>query len=162
MTVQGLANRLGALALGLSDRIRKTTDVASGHGGESSAALAAIGLEPGISNDGLRRVLALSHSGTVRLIDKLAADALVERRPARDGRAVALHLTDLGVERREFLLRKRSDTVDRALAMLDGSEQLALDALLGKLLTALPANDEDVWSICRLCDFARCEGCPFH
>ena len=73
-------NVLGALALGLTDRM--TTGSAS-----DAAALSALHhflRDPSI--DLVRQVLGLTHSGTVRLVDRLAADGLV-RRAAEIGRA---------------------------------------------------------------------------
>src|ERR1700761_702871 len=44
----------------------------------------------------LSSVLGLTHSGTVRLVDRLAAEGLVERAGAPDGRTVAVVLTIAG------------------------------------------------------------------
>ncbi|MHB2022546.1 MAG: hypothetical protein ACYCO3_04330 [Mycobacteriales bacterium] len=40
-------------------------------------------------------VLGLSHSGTVRLVDRLAVEGLVERIGAQDGRAGRIRRVDL-------------------------------------------------------------------
>jgi MarR family transcriptional repressor of emrRAB len=90
-----ITNLLGALSLAVMDRIEQGARDVIGHAGETPAALIVIGYGP-ITNDKLRRILGLSHSGTVRLVDRLVSDRLVERRPGKDGREVALHLTAKG------------------------------------------------------------------
>src|SRR3569623_1664930 len=92
----GIANLLGALSLAVMDRIEQGARDVVGRGGETPAALVVIGYGQGMTNDQLRRILGLSHSGTVRLVDRLVSDQLVERRPAKDGREVALFLTATG------------------------------------------------------------------
>ena len=83
-------NLLGALTRALSDRIESQMKKQFKRTGESAAAVIFIGYTPGISVEALRQVLSLSHPGTVRLVDRLAEDGLVERRKTKDGRAVAL------------------------------------------------------------------------
>jgi MarR family transcriptional regulator, negative regulator of the multidrug operon emrRAB len=68
------------------------------------AALCVIGHKPGLSIDFLAHVLGMSHPGTVRLADRLEADGLIQRKPNKDGRTVALHLTVSGQKRRIKLL----------------------------------------------------------
>jgi DNA-binding MarR family transcriptional regulator len=154
------ANLLGALALAVTDRMEAVARDNLGHSGETPAALVIIGYEPGLSNDRLRRVLRLSHPGTVRLVDRLVADGLVERRPGRDGRAVALHLTAAGRSRRGALLRGRLAAVGEALAVLDEAEQETFWHLLHKVLAAMPRDEVEPYTICRLCDARVCESCP--
>ena len=64
------------------------------HTGETSAALVVICYGFGPSNDLLRRILGLSHPGTVRLVDRLVTGGLAEHRGGRDKRAIALYLTE--------------------------------------------------------------------
>ena len=91
------ANALGALALEVARRVQAAGDAASPHGASVPAALTALhGLTGGQSIDALRRVVGLTHSGAVRLVDRLVAAGLAERRVGVDGRAVALHLTPEG------------------------------------------------------------------
>jgi MarR family transcriptional regulator, negative regulator of the multidrug operon emrRAB len=74
------ANLLAALALGIADRIRETIEAGAEHGAMASAALNTVGFFPGESIDALSKTLKLSHSGTVRLVDRLAEEGLVERK----------------------------------------------------------------------------------
>jgi len=154
------ANLLGALALAVTDRIDAAAHYDLGHSGETPAALVTIGYKPGMSNDRLRRVLRLSHPGTVRLVHRLVADGLVERRPGRDGRAVALHLTAAGRSRRQTLLRGRMAALGETLGVLDEAEQETLWRLLHKVLAAMPCDEVEPYTICRLCDARVCESCP--
>ena len=74
-------NLLGALALSIVDALNTVVEANAGYGGEAPAALVTLGAEPGISINTLRQILNLSHPGTVRLIDRLESQGLVERRP---------------------------------------------------------------------------------
>ena len=92
------ANLLGALALTLSDRAAAAVQADAGVSRSDAAALVTLrNYAEGEPLDLLRRALALSHPGVVRLADRLQARGLVERhRGDRDGRAVALRLTAAG------------------------------------------------------------------
>jgi DNA-binding MarR family transcriptional regulator len=114
------SNLLGAVALAVADRIEEAARAVLNRAGETPAALVVIGYGLGPSNDQLRRILRLSHPGSVRLVDRLVADGLVVRREGRDKRAVALHLTRRGSKLREQLLKGQCpsnfDVTDRARA----------------------------------------------
>ncbi|MGA0532783.1 PAS domain-containing protein [Hansschlegelia sp. KR7-227] len=69
--------------------------------------------EPGMSIELPRRALAPSHPGAVRLVNRLAAPGLIERRPsAGDRRAVALHRTPAGEHSCTATLSARFDRRD--------------------------------------------------
>ena len=155
------ANLLGAAVLGLHDELKQTVEMRSGHGGEAAAALTALGHQPGLSNDALSRLLGLTHTGTVRLIDRLVADGLVERRPAaHDKRAVALHLTAAGEAVRRGILEDREAALAPLVSRLSTPEQEILARVLGKLLVAVSRDDTHKLRICRLCDSGACDDCP--
>jgi MarR family transcriptional repressor of emrRAB len=154
------ANLLGALALALADRIKQAADAPVGRGSETPAAISEIGHAPGLPIDLLARSLKLSHAGAVRLVDRLEADGLVERRAAEDGRAVALFLTRAGKQRRKVILARRRATLGAILEPLNCDEQMELTRLLRKLLVHLPTGEADAHSICRLCDEGACDDCP--
>lgn len=154
------ANLLGALGIAVADRIGEAARLTLGHAGETPAALVVIGYGLGPSNDQLRRILGLSHPGSVRLVDRLVADGLVERREGRDRRAIALHLTPEGHVLREALLKDRLATIRPVLEPLTTDEEETLAALLHKLLAALPATDIERCTLCRLCDDSVCSDCP--
>lgn len=154
------ANLLGTVALAVAERINEAAREIISHSGETPAALVVIGYGLGPSNDELRRVLGLSHPGTVRLVDRLVADGLVERSRGRDKRAVALHLTDKGRALRETLLEGRLAAIRPLLAPLETSEQEQLAELLSKLLTSMQPGDLERCRLCRLCNDSVCTDCP--
>src|SRR5207302_8382662 len=84
------ANLLGTHALAVADRLRAATEDAAGLGGAAPAAIVSLhAFAGGRTVDFLRRVLELTPSGAVRLIDRLAAEGLVQRvRGERDAREV--------------------------------------------------------------------------
>jgi DNA-binding MarR family transcriptional regulator len=155
------ANLLGALALGLSDEIRSASECQASEGGPAPAAVTLIGHVPNLSIDQLRRALGLSHSGAVRLVDRLASDDLVERRPSpQDGRVVALQLTARGERQRDAILSERHASLLTALGRLSPREQSDLDRLLAKLLAAYVRDEGHAYQVCRLCDERTCTKCP--
>ncbi|MFA6964531.1 MarR family winged helix-turn-helix transcriptional regulator [Bosea sp. (in: a-proteobacteria)] len=157
------ANLLGAAVLALHDEMRGAVERIAGRSGESPAALVALGHQPGLSNEGLRRLLALSHPGSVRLIDRLVEDGLVERRQcSRDGRAVALYLTAAGERTRHGILAERETVVLGLVEQLSAKDQAGLTRALEKLLRAVSRDDEHKLRICRLCDGDPCVDCPIH
>jgi MarR family transcriptional regulator, negative regulator of the multidrug operon emrRAB len=154
------ANLLGVVGLAVADRIEAAARDILSHAGETPAALVVIGYGTGPSNDQMRRVLGLSHPGTVRLIDRLVADGLVERREARDKRAIALYLTKRGKALREELLKERLASIRQLLAPLTAAEQETLAALLHKMLSSMETTDFERRTLCRMCDNRVCTNCP--
>jgi DNA-binding MarR family transcriptional regulator len=149
-------NLLGALALTLADQI--------GTGSDAAALITLRNYAEGEPLDLLRRALALSHPGVVRLADRLERRGLVERRRSeRDGRAVALRLTPAGRRAADEAQAARADTVDTALAALSKDERQALDGMLERMLAAHTTDATASLVICRLCDPAVCghpDRCP--
>jgi MarR family transcriptional repressor of emrRAB len=160
VTEPELANLLGALSLAVMDRIEQGARDLLGHGGETPAALVVIGYGPGMTNDKLRRILSRSHSGAVRLVDRLVSDGLVERRPGKDGREVALHLTAKGAAARKNLLASRISAVASFVDVLSPSERKRLGELIGAMLARQDTSELDRFTICRMCDSRVCTNCP--
>lgn len=155
------SNLLGALAIAAADLVLAVAADGIGHGGETGAALVAIGHMPGLSNDALGRALRLSHPGTVRLVDRLVAAGLVTRGvSAADRRAVALDLTDAGRARRAAILAEREAALGDLLAPLSAAERTRFAALAAKMLRGRARTGIEGLAICRLCDEARCANCP--
>ena len=153
-------NLLGALALAITDRIKSGMKNTFDRSGETAAAIVVLGYAPGLSVEILRQVLDLSHPGTVRLIDRLEQDGLVERRKAADGRAVALHLTAKGSTLRQRLMDRRLDLLEAALKGLSDDDRLVFGDLLAKVLANLPETEMAKHRICRLCSVKTCADCP--
>jgi MarR family transcriptional repressor of emrRAB len=108
------ANLVGALGVALADRLAAAAELAGG----ASAADALVALHEGragASIDALAPIVGLSHSGTVRLVDRLARDGLVERRRGADQRSAALFLTPAGRRRARRVLTRR-DALGAGLA----------------------------------------------
>lgn len=157
------ANLLGATVLGLFDELKSTVERRTGRSGEGPAALVVLGHQPGLSNEALSRLLGLTHTGSVRLIDRLVADGLVERRASKfDRRGVALFLTAAGETARREIIAAREALMMSLVAPLSKSERRQLDDLLAKLLQGVARDDTHKLRICRLCDGPACGECPIH
>jgi MarR family transcriptional repressor of emrRAB len=154
------ANLLGAVGLAVADRIEDAARAILNHAGETPSALVVIGYGLGPSNDQLRRILRLSHPGSVRLVDRLVSDGLVERRQGHDKRAIALHLTARGMASREELLKQRLAVLRPFLLPLTEQERAIFTGLLEKMLSALGTTDVERCTICRLCNDGVCTDCP--
>jgi MarR family transcriptional regulator, negative regulator of the multidrug operon emrRAB len=153
---------LGALALAVSDRVQAAAEEVSGHGASGPAALAALdGFAAGGSIDELRRALGITHSGTVRLVDRLAAARLVERRVGSDARTVSIHLTHRGRRIARRVAVAREGALEAVVAGLAQERRELLLSLMAELLAGL---DGDRRRVCRLCDREACRrgarGCP--
>jgi len=162
MTDARAANLLGALVVALHDELETATSDAAAHGAAYPAALATMLGEPGLTIEQLRRILGLSHSGTVRLLDALEAEGSVERHSGRDARSVALQLTPRGKRAARAVLEARGRALEPALGMLSAADLAQLVRLTEKLLAALTRDRQHSDHICRLCDLAACPdpSCP--
>ena len=150
-----IANLVGALGLELADRLSDACAPA----GSSSAAAALVLLHerrPGATIDAVARVAGLSHSGAVRLADRLAAAGLVERRRGADHRSAALYLTPAGRRTARRILVGREANLRSALAFLTGDQQAQLGELAEVILRGLAAEPEAERRLCRLCDLEAC------
>lgn len=156
------ANLLGAAVTALNDELETATASAAEHGAAFPAALVSVHWEPGLSIEQLRRILGLSHSGTVRLLDRLEREGALKRKAGRDGRSVAVHLTAHGRQQVRAILTRRRSIMDTALERLASAEQDQLRGLLEKLLSGITHDRERADHICRLCDLAACPAatCP--
>jgi DNA-binding MarR family transcriptional regulator len=162
-----LANLLGAWALAVSDRIGAAASEAAGRGGQAPAALVALHqFAGGGTIEELRRVLGLTHSAAVRLVDALESDGHVARRAGvGDRRSVALALTPSGRAAARRVIRARAEAVESTLGGLTDAQRRSLTALAEGLTADLAALRLDQrregvtpaggW-LCRLCDFAAC------
>ena len=149
-------NAFGALSLAVADRMQEAMAGVAGHGASGPAALVALdGSAGGGSIDALRRLLGITHSGTVRLVDRLAAAGLVERRMGADNRAVAIHLTPQGRRTARRVLAAREAALEQVLAPLSRTQRAQLAPLLAAMVDGL-----DDGRICRMCDVGRCQNCP--
>ena len=164
MSTLRTANLLGALAGQVDHLLIRRLQRHPNQTDSSAAALNVLAFYEGCTNLRLSRALRLSHTATVRLVDKLEGEGLVESRAGRDKRSVALSLTEPGRARVRELLADRCRTLDAALSVLSAQEQEALSGLLEKLLRGQVKAAGDDGYICRLCDSTVCpaDSCPVH
>ncbi len=166
MTSDGrTANLLGALALALADRAGAAVSADAALSGSDAAALVTLrNYAEGEPLELLRRALALSQPGVVRLADRLQARGLVERhRSASDGRAVGLRLTRKGRDAADAALTARSEAIAAALDTLGAGQRRALAPMLERMLGAQTTDATASLVICRMCDPDVCghpERCP--
>ena len=156
-------NLIGALALAVNDRVTDAIEETVDIGGNAGAALVSIGTRPGEPIDQLAKVLRLSHSATVRVVDRLEQRRWVRRaRIGHDGRSVSLELTKSGQTIFRRVLQKRNTVLNRTTDVLNDREVATLRNLAAKILASLPDNRAEARHICRLCEHAVCQGaaCP--
>lgn len=154
-------NLLGAAALAITDLVSRAADPVI-DGRFPAAAFVHLSHCGQPTIESLRRVLGLSHSATVRLVDRMAMEAMVVRVEATwDRRAVALRLTTEGAAVCQRILDQRGQALATALgAALNEDEREALGQLMERLLASLTKQSDDLYRICRLCDFEACPACP--
>jgi MarR family transcriptional regulator, negative regulator of the multidrug operon emrRAB len=155
-------NAFGALALETARRVQAAGELAIPHGASAPAGLVALnGLANGESIDALRRLLGLTHSGAVRLVDRLSEAGLVERRVGVDGRSVSLRLTPEGRRSARRISARREAVIEQVFAALSASERTTLTRLHERMLGQLTESQADRRRVCRLCDVEACgPDCP--
>ena len=147
-------NLVGAFAVALADRLRLDSDC---------AALVTLYERGPLTVEFLRRVVGLSHSATVRLVDRLSDDGLLERTAGPDARSVSVGLTARGRRRAAALRKSRERVLVDALVPLSKRERLELGRLVGKVLAAVTTGRWQARLTCRFCDHGVCQatiGCP--
>lgn len=168
-----LINVLGALAMALADGIRDATEAAAGMTGAAPAALVALHqFLAGRPAEDLAQATGLTHSGAVRLIDRLVDAGLVERRPGRDARSLSIVLTPRGRALSRKVTVARAAVIEAALGGFDSADCRTLLRLTDTLVANVTARrlraparaEEPTGWLCRLCDLRSCgrpEGeCP--
>jgi MarR family transcriptional regulator, negative regulator of the multidrug operon emrRAB len=158
-----LANRLGAVSTALSDMIVLNGPPEVPSAGPETAALNTVSLWPGTRIDELAAILGLSHSGTVRLVDRLAEKGLVERRQhPTDARAAALHTTAEGTALADTFQRHRLARLTTLVKTLPEERQDRLAETIEDLLRLLASDVTGANRICRFCDERICtlDICP--
>ncbi len=154
-------NVLGALSLVLADRTTHAVAAAADQSQTAAAALSALAqFLDGCTVDRLRRVLGMTSSGTVRLVDRLEAAGQVRRGPGGDARSTSLTLTATGRRAARRVTAARGAVLEDALAALSPAERQALDRLASRMLDGIVrdklAEPEPTPWICRLCDLGAC------
>jgi MarR family transcriptional repressor of emrRAB len=149
------ANLLGALGLAVADRIAEAAEPGA-NGSAAQALVILLGPQAGGRIDALARACGLTHSGAVRLVDRMAASGLVERRMGADQRSAALFLTPAGRRAARRVLARREAAVQSILAPLGRPEREALAQLAERMLGELGVAEGAERRLCRLCDREAC------
>lgn len=155
-------NVLGALSMVLGDEIRAAVNETIGTSGEAGAAIVMLGAHPGLCVGQVAAALGLSHSGCVRVIDRLEADGLLVRKEGSNHRLVSLELTAEGRRRRLIALKHRDRVLHQAAGNLSADETELLGALVTKMLKGVLTDKGQSYRFCRLCNEGACVpfGCP--
>ena len=149
-----LANKLGALVVAVSDRLRDVETSAHAmtltlhhHGPMTVTELAA--------------VVGLSQPAATRALQDLRRDDLVEATVDR-GRQRPVRLTVRGTAAARSLEEARRARLLGCLGALEPTDHRVLDGLLTRLLEGMTPDQAGARRICRLCDHALCDGpdCP--
>lgn len=146
-----LENLLGVQALAVVDRMSED-DLAP----SETAALVTLLAHPGSGVGWLADVLGLTDSGGTRVVERLVAAGLLERRPGSDARSRVLELTDQGRMRAEAALSTRERELTQALEPLSDSERQTLERLLHKIVARLAHDRPTALHACRMCDREAC------
>jgi DNA-binding MarR family transcriptional regulator len=157
-----LENQLGALGIALGDSMDQAFDEACAVGDSAPAAVILIHENPDTRIEALARYLGLSHSGTVRLVDRLVDAGWVARETCDDKRAVVLVLTKAGTKVAERLLDGRRKSLGKALQGISAADRRVLERLVPHMLNNLVEDKTAADHVCRYCDTKACEreGCP--
>lgn len=158
-----LTNLAAAFALAATDDMLAAIEAKSAMIAGAPAALVTVHAYPGMSLDALRKFLRLTPSGAGRLVDRLVAAGLMERRAgSSDQRFIALHLTRRGHGIADLVLAARRGAMRQPLTALTSQEQVVLEKLLDKMLYAMTPDRERCDHICRLCEIVACpqDICP--
>jgi MarR family transcriptional repressor of emrRAB len=156
------ANLLGALGVGLTDLQAAAMSGATGLDPSAVAALATLFDRPGLSIRQLSAVLGITHSGTVRLANRLTSQGLLERGRSADARQVPVALTPDGLRSAQAALRARRDVMRTLLDRLPMAQRVSFVDALATVLGGLPDSGLDARHVCRFCEHACCRGfdCP--
>lgn len=154
-------NLLGALAVACCD-VQDAAMAAVDLSHAELAALLALHARPGSTIGDLAATTGLTHSGAVRVVDRLGASEYVERRTGPDRRTVTVYCTREGHAKAKLALQLREAALADAAGSFTSRELEQLRRMATKLLAGLPGSRRDAWRICRLCDHGSCSAdrCP--
>lgn len=161
-----LANLLGAVAIGITDAA--VGDVASDADLDSTASTALVAMLDLARSSSVQRLslmIGISHSGTVRLVNRLADARLVERRPGPDGRTVTVALTRRGHTVAQRIREARHAAITAALSALNHRQRDQLTTMCEELVASLTSARlaargagrlPSGGALCRMCDPKAC------
>jgi MarR family transcriptional regulator, negative regulator of the multidrug operon emrRAB len=153
-----LGNILATFALALTDKIGGAIRAEVGRGDMASATLVQIGFNGGLSIERLRTMIGLSHSATVRVVEQLESEKLVNKKRdvPGDSRVSSLTLTERGLFEMRRVLAARRSVIAGILDQLSVSDMADLDEILKKAVPQVVEFGDDQHVVCRYCDLQAC------
>jgi MarR family transcriptional regulator, negative regulator of the multidrug operon emrRAB len=159
-----LANLIGAFGIAVHDAQYEAISASHELGASDAVALAAIAASPGCSVDYLRTVLGITHSGAVRVSDRLAQVDLIARAAGSDGRTVGLSATAKGTRVADDITAARRAVVVKLVRSVPVAHRALMTDMFEQFLTVLAGglSDDEAEHLCRLCDESACpqRRCP--
>lgn len=150
-----LSNKLAALSLAVTDAALAAD---AGLATTAVAALIAGANSPPLAIGEIAVIVGLTHSATVRLVDRLEADGLM-RRQRRIGREVLVEITPAGRRRAQELQSRRLAESGAFLACLTPDERNQLGRLLDRIMQDHVDRGVDRRRLCRMCARSYCNCC---
>jgi DNA-binding MarR family transcriptional regulator len=150
-----LANLLGALALEAAGRIEAAVGEVTTLSPSAVAALVALDhFASDLPQTELQAALGLSQPATTRVLDRLAAEGLVERARDRDGdgRELRVATTSSGHELADRIGAARLQAMVGLVDSLPAVPRSLLTSTVEGMLAALTGGRRDSRRICRLCE----------
>lgn len=162
-----LGNLLGVVATGLTDAVEDAVLDDRDLDGRAAAALVALlDFAPSGPVRTLSQVVGLTHSGAVRLVNRLVTAGYAERGPGDDdSRTVTVTLTPKGRATARLVRDRRQQAVTAALTGLTGQQRDQLTAACELVIANLTRERLDRrargrspagGALCRMCDFTAC------
>ena len=152
-------NVVAAWAIAVTDAVRAAVEESTGMSASGPAAVVAIVADPGLSIDELRRVLGLTHPGTVRLVDRLVENGWVTREHGV-GRTVRLMPTEFGLAAERRLAAAREEAVADLLSVMPERDVHLVAGLVRPVLGTTIDDLDAMRRLCRLCNRDVCSDCP--
>ena len=152
-------NVVAAWAIAVTDAVRAAVEESTGMSASGPAAVVAIVADPGLSIDELRRVLGLTHPGTVRLVDRLVENGWVTREHGV-GRTVRLMPTESGLAAERRLAAAREKAVADLLSVMPERDVHLVAGLVRPVLGTTIDDVDAMRRLCRLCNRDVCSDCP--
>ena len=157
-------NLIGALALTLNDLQMDAAVAVSGLSATACACLVSLAHQDTAHTiSDTAAICRLSHSATVRLVNKLEDLGYVCRINAEaDQREVYVCLTVEGYKVRDAILRARHAAIEPALSAISDADVEFIADAAGTILSEVTGSRLESEQICRLCNAIVCGGdnCP--
>ena len=104
----------------------------------------------------LSKVLILTHSAAVRIVDRLQQDGLLHRIEQENRRYVGLALTPEGIIYADEILKVRQQTLNQLFAQISDEQIKSALPVIEKLLRNATHDSLAAYRLCRQCDENMC------